>query len=96
MRFLVVLTIAALAFLVVWGDGWPKRSRKMQIHRKPQGAVYAYLADRGRVWVESINSAQGTALVRFDPNLGMRSRVHKVSLAALDFDREWKRLKSEA
>ena len=58
--------------------------------RKPQGGVYAYWRDHGRVWVESINTLKGTALVRFDPGLGMRSRQHAVKLAFIDFNREWK------
>lgn len=59
-------------------------------NRKPQGAVYAYVKDQGRVWVESINSLKGTALVRFDPGQDMRSRARTVSMAAVDFTREWK------
>lgn len=62
----------------------------MTSQRKPQGGVYAYLIDRGRVWVESINSVTGTALVWFDPNLGRRSRQHKVNLSQIDFNREWR------
>lgn len=65
---------------------------KKAMKRSPQGGVYAYVLDRGRVWVESVSSLgpNGTALVRFDPNEGMRSRVHKVPLNQVDFDREWK------
>lgn len=64
--------------------------------RKPQGGVYAYLIDHGRVWVESFNSMKGTALVRFDPGLGMRSRVKSVQLSQIDFNREWKRMSGGA
>lgn len=58
--------------------------------RKPQGGVWAYLKGHGRVWVESIASLHGTALVRFDANTGFRSRVKKVQLAEIDFEREWR------
>lgn len=54
------------------------------------GGVYAYLKDRGRVWVESIHGLDGTARVRFDPGQGMRSRVHKVRIADIDFARQWR------
>lgn len=59
----------------------------------PQGNMYALVTSgerRGRVWVESINSLKGTALVRFDPNEGMRSRAYTVPIQAVDFTREWK------
>ena len=59
-------------------------------NRKPQGGVHAYLIDRGRVWVESINSLKGTALVRFDCKTGIRSRARTVKLVEIDFTREWK------
>lgn len=62
--------------------------------KKPQGAVYAYVKDRGRVWVESINTLEGSALVRFDPGEGMRGRTFKVPLDTIDFEREWKDLRS--
>jgi len=62
----------------------------MRLERKPQGGVYAYYINRGRVWVESFNSITSTALIRFDPGEGVRSRVHKVRLSQLDFSREWK------
>ncbi len=57
---------------------------------KPQAGMYAYVIDRGRVWVESFNSLKQTALVRFDCNTGMRSRCHTVPLSQVDFTREWK------
>ena len=68
----------------------------------PQGGMYAYYAGpsgpsisgslvaTGRVWVESINSLKGTALVRFDPGEGMRSRAYSVRLTDVDFSREWR------
>ena len=59
-------------------------------NRKPQGGVNAYWIDHGRVWVESIHSGDGTALVRPDANTGMRGRTCKVRLADIDFTREWK------
>ena len=57
---------------------------------RPQGATWAYLKDQGRVYVENFNSLKRTANIRFDPGLGMRSRVRKVNLDDLDFTREWK------
>jgi hypothetical protein len=56
----------------------------------PQINVHAYAIDRGRVWVETIDAAKKTALIRFDANLGRRSRVHEIRLADIDFSREWK------
>jgi len=53
--------------------------------RQPQGGVYALLTGRGRVWVESINSIKGTALVRFDAGEGTRSSARTVPIAAIDF-----------
>ncbi len=58
--------------------------------RNPQGGVHAYVIDQGRAWIESINTLTNTALVRFDANEGIRSRVHKVELSKVDFNREWK------
>jgi hypothetical protein len=58
--------------------------------RNPQGGVYAYLIDQGRVWVESINSIRQSALVRFDPGEGLRGRVKVVRLSSIDFSREWR------
>ncbi len=67
----------------------------------PQGGMYALWMPRagisgsatsGRVWVESINTAKQTALVRYDPGLGMRSRVFCAHLADIDFTREWRKL----
>lgn len=64
----------------------------MKTERNPQGGVFAqcvaYIKDEvksGRVWVESINSLDGTALVRFDCGDRPRSVCHKVSLLALEF-----------
>ena len=51
----------------------------------PQGGVYAYWRDHGRVWVESIHSLNGTAMIRPDPGIGMRGHVKKVALRDLDF-----------
>lgn len=56
--------------------------------RKPQGGVHAYIANRGRAWIESIHSLNGTALVRFNAGIGMRSRCEKVKLSDVDFTRE--------
>ncbi len=58
--------------------------------RSPQGGVYAYHIDHGRVWVESIRSDRQTALVRYDAQTGMRSRAHVVPLSSIDFTREWR------
>jgi len=41
-------------------------------------------ANAGRVWVESINSAQGTAHVRYDTGEGMRSRLYCARLSELE------------
>lgn len=57
---------------------------------KPQGGMYAYVKDRGRAWVESIDTLKGTAKVRFDPGEGMRGRVVTVPLSSVDFRREWR------
>ena len=38
----------------------------------------------------SVNTTTGTALVRFDPNLGMRSRGHRIALSAIDGARQWR------
>jgi hypothetical protein len=57
---------------------------------QPQGGMFVYVKNRGRAWVQSINSLTRTALVRFDCNDGMRSRVHKFSFDQIDFTREWK------
>ena len=65
-------------------------TREQTWNDPPQGGMHAYLKDRGRVWVESINTFNGTALVRFDADLGTRSRVHSVALDAIDFTREWR------
>ncbi len=58
--------------------------------KNPQGGMYAYVRDKGRAWIESVNSLQGIALVRFDANIGRRSRVYKVNLCDIDFTREWR------
>lgn len=55
--------------------------------RKPQGGIYAYVTGRGRCWIESFNGLKESALVRFDPGEGMRSKVAKVPLAAIDWNR---------
>lgn len=64
--------------------------------RRPQGGVYAYHRDRGRVWVESINTAKGTAIVRYDAGTGTRSTARAVPLGDLDFTREWRELRRNA
>jgi hypothetical protein len=53
--------------------------------QSPQGGVNAYWRDHGRVWVESIHSLNGTAMIRPDPGMGMRGHVKKVALRDLDF-----------
>jgi len=63
--------------------------------RNPSGGTYAMATHpktggRGRVWVESISTHHGdpsasSALVRFDPGEGMRSRVYKVPLSSVQF-----------
>ena len=69
--------------------------------RSPQGGVHAFyrggdhgisgsLLNPGRAWVESINSLKGTAIIRYNPNEGTRSRAYAVRLADIDFNREWK------
>lgn len=65
-------------------------SQILHPNRKPQGGVHAYVIDRGRAFVESIHCMNGTALVRFDAGIGMRSRCEKVKLSDVDFTREWK------
>ena len=61
-----------------------------KINDNPQGGMFALWKDHGRVWVESINTLTGMALVRFDCNDGTRSRVRKVPIAQIDFTREWR------
>lgn len=56
----------------------------------PQGGVHAYVLDRGRAWVESINSIKETALIRWDAGLGKRSRCYTIQLSQVDFTRQWK------
>ena len=58
----------------------------MERKRRPQGGVYATVTSgglTGRVWVESWNSLNGTALVRFGKGFG--SRVRKVPVSSIDF-----------
>ena len=73
--------------------------------KQPQGGVYAFWnarptisgsAQPGRVWVESINSAKGTAIVRYDAGEGIRSRSMCAAIADLDFDavNGWRKLLS--
>ena len=57
---------------------------------KPQGGMFALWKDHGRVWVESIHTLEGIAIVRFDCNDGTRSRVSKAPIAQIDFTREWR------
>ena len=57
---------------------------------QPQGGMYAYHIDHGRVWVETINSLEHTAIVRYDAKTGVRSRCHTVPLREIDFTREWR------
>jgi hypothetical protein len=40
-------------------------------------------ANPGRVWVESINSLKGTAIVRYDTGEGLRSRAYTALLSDL-------------
>jgi hypothetical protein len=69
-----------------------------EIRRQPQGGVHAQWIGHGRVWVESLNSIKKTALVRFDPGEGMRSRAKSVPLSEIDFGfvgwNGWRTLKS--
>lgn len=69
--------------------------------RNPQGGVYAFykggdhgisgsLLNPGRAWVESINSLKATAIIRYDPAEGTRSRAYAVRLTDIDFSREWR------
>ena len=57
-----------------------------------EGGIFAYWnpqkgisgsANPGRVWVDSINSVKGTAIIRFDANTGMRSRAFSARLVDL-------------
>lgn len=71
-----------------------------------QGGIFAFWtpakgisgsAQPGRVWVESINSIKGTALVRYDAGDGMRSRQFCARLLDLQQTaRGWQPSREEA
>ena len=53
---------------------------------KPRGGVIALHTGHGRVYVESI-SGNGTAIIRYDSDEGMRSPCHTVPLDEINFGR---------